>query len=185
MNRVLAGILLMAAPVLCVADIHWEEPWHVRSNGQRLRVETFSSRLPPDTVAQELARLHGNYQRYLVGAGRILLSGLKPGQHWLADIQGHPEGSQGYVSALYFDTARNHSPTLAGMGLNAATLQRLSHPDAGLPKQVFEFDSSAFVGVVVSPLVSQGAATSTANDITLIPSQASDGMALAVFLPEH
>lgn len=185
MNKVFAGVLLMAAPVLCVADIHWEKPWHVSSNGQRLRVDTFSSRLPPDAVAQELARSNGNYQQYLVGAGRILLSGLKTGEHWLADIQGHPEGSQGYVSALYFDSARMHTATLANVGLNAATWQRLSQASVGVPQQIFEFESSAFVGLLSPPPVPQGDATRALGDITLMPPEASTGMALAIFLPEH
>lgn len=184
MNRVLAAVLLMVAPGLSMANIHWQEPWHVHANGQRLSVETFSSQWPPDTVAQKLTERHGKYQRYLVSAGRIVLSGLESGEHWLADIQGHPDGSQGYMSALYFDTTRNAAPTLAALALTPSTQQHLAHSKAGVPKQVFEFDSSAFVGLVAQSSISLGGPVQTEDDLTLIPSEVSAGTALAVFLPE-
>lgn len=198
----LAALLLLSWPAQYAAAIQWDPSWNVHSNGQRLSVETFSSRLPPDAVARKLAGLNGTYQRYLVGDGRILLSGLGLGRHWLAEIQGREEGSQGYVSALYFDAARANMPSLAAGSLEA-TAVRLRDAGAGEPMRVFEFDSSAVVGVVALPgdvgapggvSVAPGSAgggsgnrakgTVAAAGLSLMPAQAQPGMALVVSMPE-
>jgi len=181
----LLGTCLFAFPLGCAAEIQWQEPWSVRSNGQLLSVETFSSSLPPDAVAQALARQHGAYQRYLVGAGRILLSGVSQGEHWLADIQGYAQGSQGYVSALYFDAAGFSSPSsetpAGGRELTAAVHMRLSEAGLGRPVQIFEFEDSASVSLVSSPDV----AAVDSGSLTLITSDPQGGTALAISMPEY
>lgn len=203
-----AGMLFLGAPALGAAAIQWDAPWQVRSNGQHLSVETFSSSLPPDVVARELSRRNGAYQRYLVGDGRILLSGIKPGEHWLAEIQGRSAGSQGYVSALYFDAARSNASSLAatqwGTGTKRGRAAGLLAAGIGLPLRGFEFDSSAFVGLVNLAGGTPGTTLSAGNApqpnesgstlgaglsgrpaFTLIPSESHAAVALAVSVPER
>lgn len=164
----LAGMALLLVPALCMAEIYWEPPWEVRANGQRISVEAFSSQSLPDAVAQELAGRNRHYQRFLVGAGRILLSGVSPEAHWLADIQGSAEGSRGYVSALYFDAARS----------------QVHWADVSAPRQVYEFESSVFVALSQQagppPAMPAGSARST----SFLSSDTQAGMSVAVSIPE-
>ena len=204
--RGLTALLLLALPFQQAAAIQWDQPWNVRANGQRIRVETFSSRMSPDAVARELARANAVYQHYLVGDGRILLSGVRQGEHWLAEIQGRPDGSQGYVSALYFDAARASTLPVAassGAGAPEAAVTRLSAAGFGVPQQVFEFDSSALIGMVSLPLADLATADvadmeqasppgsgernhgmASANGFRLMPAEAQPGMGLVVSIPE-
>lgn len=180
--RLRLGLCLAALPLSCMADIHWGEAWDVRANGRKLSVEPFTSSWQPDQVAQELARRHGAYQRYLVGAGRILLSGVQPGEHWLAEIQGRSYGAQGYVSALYFDAAR-HDPVLPANshGASAAARPRMAAAGLGLPLQVFEFDDSTWVSLVQPP----AGGLPDSGTPPLLATDAQTGVALAISLPEH
>lgn len=107
---VFSGLLLVLGPVHCQAGILWEEGWNVRANGQYLSVEPFTSSMPVDRVARELAARDARYERYLVAEGRVFLSGVSDGAHWVAEITDHPDGAQGYVSALYFDPYRRSGP---------------------------------------------------------------------------
>lgn len=194
--KTVAGILAILAlplvPSVCRADIHWDPPWQVSVNGQRLSVESFSSPRSPDVVMRELARSNGAYQRYLVGDGRILLSGVGKGRHWLAEIQGRPQGAQGYVSALYFDSAREgettHEPNSASARLGG--VPRLSRAGAGQLLQGFAFESSAVVELLAQPDTGpfarqpgQGGAFSV-GEFSVIPSDTHAGMALAVSMQE-
>lgn len=171
--RVLAGIqsrllfmLLLIAPSLSEAGIRWDDPWRVSANGQELSVETFESPNTVDLVVQELVRANNAYQRYLVADGRILLSGVDGGAHWLAEVRGHAQGAQGYVSALYFDAGRAEAPTFAALRPRATQAQPASPSQAGHPPgQVFEFDASARVA--------------------LIPQAGGSAMRLAVSVPEQ
>ncbi len=130
-------------PIRASTGIAWDEPWALRVNGQQLSVQTFSSALPPDAVAQQLVRDDSNYERYLVSEGRILLSGITSGQHRVADIQVSPGGSHGYVSTLVFvDVQAKVSP---GNGYAAPSRLVQGPPGAGwspAPRRVFEFPSA-------------------------------------------
>lgn len=115
--KLVACIVLLFAPGSVRADIQWEPAWHATTNGQRYSVETFTSRRPVDVVVKRIALEKGVFDRYLVADGRMLLSGVREGQHWLAEVLGTAEGTTGYVSALYFDPAGiSVSPVMAGRG---------------------------------------------------------------------
>ena len=167
----LTSMCMLVVPSLCSAAIDWEGSWDVRVKGQRLSVENFTSRMPPIATAHELARLGTTYERIIIADGRILLSGLVSGAHWLAEIQWHPDGAQGYVSALYFDhgsAGARHSVFNQGPGLSAL--------------RVFEFDASTAVGfMAVVPEPSRkrmpGSKTGHANGMPgIMPSDGSRGV---------
>lgn len=174
----LTGILFLFVPVWCAAEIHWEAQWSTVLQGQRIAFETFSSPTPPDAAAQELARKNKAFERYIVADGRILLSGIEAGVHWLAEVKGHPDGSHGYVSALYFDheqAGRQSSERHALSGTNAL--------------RVFDFGSAA-IGILKKD---QGFATEKSVDARLSRSR-SEAMifpdphlplAVAVSMPER
>lgn len=94
-------------PSACLADIHWQPVWRVELDNHPLAIETFTSRSSPDMVLRELVLRHPILERYVVAEGRILLSGLTNTVHWLAEIQPHPQGSHGYVSALEYGDRRS------------------------------------------------------------------------------
>lgn len=180
LNTMLAGIALAVSPGWSKAELQWNEPWQVLANGQRMSVETFTSSLSPDAAAKALVSLRHHYERYQIGEGRILLSGIRPGRHWVAEIQGSPQGSQGYVSALYFDPARSAAPEERAV----APERRLAGAGLGLSQQVFEFENSVFVSLLKSdPALRTG--LDPDSDLQLIPSGPEHGMALAVSMPER
>lgn len=113
-----------------VAAIVWDDAWTVMLNGRRLSVETFVSSKPPAAVAKHFAHADERYERFLVADGRILLSGAAAGVHWVAEVSGHPDGAQGYVSALYFDPSRRND---AAFQTSTSTL--LARATATVPQQ--------------------------------------------------
>lgn len=121
-TRVLwVSMVFLIAPQ-AMAGMVWDPAWEVTVNGQRLSVETFTTRWAPDAAMRALAHKNAVYERYVVADGRILLSGMGKGAHWLAEVQGQPNGAHGYVSALYFDP--EHAPgalTLAGASMPGST----------------------------------------------------------------
>ncbi|NYT23630.1 hypothetical protein H0A73_08445 [Alcaligenaceae bacterium] len=153
----LSGVLLLAAVPFCHANLAWDSAWSVKLNGQLLSVETFTSRLTPDAAAQALARLNGAYERYVVADGRILLSGLADGRHWLAEIHGRSDGAQGYVSALYFDPARLPGMPVAldapgaGAGAGGRSSGAFAFPLSATVSQTFEFGREAVVRLLAVP----------------------------------
>lgn len=96
----LAGFLLLAGPSLRAETIDWRPAWQLRLNGQLLSVKPFTSRFPPDIVLRDLARTYRELRRFLVGDGRVLMSGMQGPSHRVAEVQGRPGGAQGYVSTL-------------------------------------------------------------------------------------
>lgn len=180
-RRWLALAILFCSPAWCAAAIQWDEPWHVSSNGQRLSIETFASGMQPDAVVQEIVRHNMAYQRYLVADGRVLLSGVSSAAHWLAEVRGHPEGTHGYVSALYFDAARAGGTSLAALTHGGLPVEAA---DDGLrPMQVFEFEASARLSLMKASHSSARAAAT--GDLLLITGDTHAPMALAVSIPEN
>lgn len=188
-----AGALWLAAAPPCAAAIEWDLPWEVKVNGQRLSVEMFTSRMPPDAVMRDITRRNAAYERYLVADGRILLTGVARGTHWLAEIHGHPQGTHGYVSALYFDPSRSTQANLHAMVTSQAT-----EADMRLPthvtarhdvRRLFEFDGAAAVRMIRTP---NGSAESAYTAETLagdaewvLPGTGPyPGIAVALSLPE-
>src|SRR5690606_41833285 len=91
--------------------------WTVRLNGQLLPVKPSTSRFPPDIGLRDLARAYRELRRFLVGDGRVLLSGMQGPSHRVAEVQGRPGGAQGYVSTLSpGPTPGAHSMPGAGPG---------------------------------------------------------------------
>ncbi|MBP6018820.1 MAG: hypothetical protein KA735_04960 [Burkholderiaceae bacterium] len=84
----------------------WESAHIMQVATQPLHVRSFSSSQPPVQLAKALAGHSDIFQRVLTSKHKIVLSGLQPGWHWLAEINAVPGGTQGYVSALYVDGAR-------------------------------------------------------------------------------
>lgn len=190
----LAGMLLASVPIQSHAGIAWDAPWNVTANGQNLSIETFTSTLPPDVVVRRLIQGNARYDRYLVADGRVLLSGLgHDGAHWVAEVTGHPEGAQGYVSALYFDPSRLPStPTLAGangIGKEGAVVSRRQAGTGLRSGRHFQFDGfrSGVTVLAGSDPAQPEALTATAidysDDTVLIPSSTHPSMAVVVSMP--
>ncbi len=107
----LLGAVLSAVGAQARADpIEWGDSWQLRLNGQQLSVQPFSSSLTPDALMRELAGRFSELRRFLVGDGRVLLSGIREGEHLLAEIQAGVRGTQGYVSALRFGDSDTSGP---------------------------------------------------------------------------
>lgn len=211
---ILATLVLCLTPAQQVWAIQWHQPWAVRVNGQHLLVEPFSSDMRPDAVLRELLRARAVYQRYLVGDGRILLSGVNPGEHWLAEIHAWQGGAQGYVSALYFDAARADQLSLSEREHSSISWQAAApvfpywgaesqsdknatpHAWRGQTLRVFEFDDSSWVRIVALPekpafiekddnqAASRLLESTGSEAITLIPADEQIGLALAVSMRE-
>lgn len=136
---VLAAALSFLLPAPAAAAIAWDGAWDVTVNGQRLSVESFRSRYTVDAAAQALMRENAAWERFMVADGRLFMSGVDSGVHWLAEVRSHPEGSEGYVSALYFDPAQSSpAQSLAGV-VTAATAMK--------PHRNFHFDGGVSVGL--------------------------------------
>lgn len=195
-------LLAQATPVLA---IQWHEPWNVRANGQELMVETFSSRLPVDVIARRLVHKNDAFERYLVGDGRLLLSGVRPGVHWLAEIHSRGDSTHGYVSALYFDAAR-YSGAIAASAMTDWHVEYSSGSGSslGIASRLFEFEGAVQVGMfemadnavdtldlhrlmpaVAAHTLSQHKGTSAPNRFTFVTSGRHAAPALAVAMPEQ
>jgi len=169
------------------------EGWQAVVNGQRVSIETFVSLLPPDLMARRVAQSRAVYQRFLVGDSRILLSGLQDGVHWVAEITGHPEGSQGYVSALYFDPA-SVDPSVAAHRMSAA--DQLTRIVPLQVKHTVEFDSGVLVArgafngdTMKAPngkmqQSSQAASLEGKPQVQLLHAGSHTGQVVAIVLPE-
>lgn len=116
------GMLAAAVPRTTIASVDWHQEWNVRMRGHSVSVREFTSRRSVEEAVREIAR-SGRYERYLIADGRILLSGVSDGRHWLAQVQGSPEGASGYVSALYFDPAKAPAVARAAALANHAVTQ--------------------------------------------------------------
>ncbi len=189
----LLGMALLAGPTPCLARIDMEDRWSVMVNGQRLTIESFTSAMSPDIAARELARTNKAYERFIVADGRIFLTGVASGAHWLAQIHGHPDGAQGYVSALYFDPAHGPGPALAASHIPAGPPRaaKRSFP-AGLqlePFTTFEFGPAASVGLVSArtpgPVRQKGGPSGNGLSLIPVPGHGAGSMAVAVLMPEH
>ncbi|NYT64980.1 hypothetical protein H0A58_03225 [Alcaligenaceae bacterium] len=91
---------------LDIPELTWESTQRLQVVDQPLHVRPFSSHQPPVQLAKSLAQHSDIFQRVLTSQHKIVLSGLQPGWHWLAEINAVPGGAQGYVSALYVEGAR-------------------------------------------------------------------------------
>lgn len=178
--RTLYLFLLLLAQASPVFAIQWHEPWNVIANGQKLVVETFSSRLPVDVVARRLAHQNAAFDRYLVGDGRLFLSGVRSGVHWLAEMYSRSERTHGYVSALYFDPAR-HVDAVANSAMADRPLGRSA-------LRMFEFDGEVRVGMfkTADPSINTwNSSGATSGGFEFFTSGRRADLALAVALPEQ
>ena len=171
------GLFLLLSPLPVVAELAWEPSWEVYVNGQHFSIASFSSPLPPVSVARELARADNSYERYLVTTGRILLSGLSDGQHRVADIQTAAGGSRGYVSVLFLQpnqTAEHVRDTLSGTAIEN-------------PDHSFRFPSSISIDVVEGSRLNTAKAQVTQDDVASLFLSAESGpeMGVLVSLPEQ
>lgn len=78
----------------------WQSLQAMEANGIPLLIRSFrASRSASDVAA--LMSAHSEYfQRLLVTPGLIRLSGVTENAHWLAELEPHPDGTQGRVSVL-------------------------------------------------------------------------------------
>lgn len=123
----------------------WDAASTVNVSGLPLHMRSFASSQTPVQVARALARQGSVFQRVLTGRHKIVLSGLQPGWHWLAEINAQPEGAQGYVSALYVE-ANDLNPSAAlteplPHWIPAGSQRRFSHsamlPSGQLTQQAY------------------------------------------------
>ena len=157
----------------------WDKGWNVTANGVPMTVQSFTSQLEPAALVRELVRTHGALSRYLLADGRLLLHGLQEGVHWVAQISRHPKGSEGYVSALYFDSS--HMPRLTRADVDHS----LNLPMHGL-KHRFDFGGSTVVGLAPTQSVGLTAASSLLKEGPwVMASEADPSMAVVVALQDQ
>lgn len=85
------------------SDIVWGRADSMTAGGVPLDTVPFSSSLLPASLAESLSSPDGPFQRVLTTPGGVVLSGLEGSRHVIANIRRHASGSQGYLSAMYFD----------------------------------------------------------------------------------
>lgn len=88
---------------LAATPFQWDAHQFVQLSGIPSYVTSFASESPVLETAQTLAAHTDIFQRVLTLENTVVLSGLEPQWHWLAEISAAPTGSHGYVSALYVD----------------------------------------------------------------------------------
>ncbi len=98
---------------LAAKQFQWDQYEVMQLSGTPSYVKSFTSADPAIEAAQALAVHTDIFQRMLTFKNKIVLSGLEPDWHWLAEIEASPDGSRGYVSALYVD-AKGANPTTSG-----------------------------------------------------------------------
>lgn len=116
---------------LQVPEAIWDQASSQKVAGLPLHTRAFTSTQSPVQVARSLARHDDVFQRVLTGKHKIILSGLQPGWHWLAEINAMPTGAEGYVSALYVDADDLHPAAVHSEPkqhwIPAGAKQRFSH----------------------------------------------------------
>ena len=133
--------MALAVPGFSSGQSRWDKDWDVTVNGIPINVQSFTSKLKPAVMAKELVQTYGALSRFHLADGRLLLHGLDGDAHWVAQISGHPDGSQGYVSALYFGSST--MPLFARADTNQMPADPLYEP----LKHRFDFGGSALVGL--------------------------------------
>lgn len=88
--------------------ISWEAHTRMQLSGVAIYVKAFSSSLPASGVAHALGQRPDMFQRVLAAKGKVVLSGLQPDWHWLAEVYPTSAGSKGYISALQYDVRASH-----------------------------------------------------------------------------
>ncbi len=98
---------------LAAKQFQWDQYEVMQLSGMPSYVKFFTSVDPVIEAARALAVHTDIFQRMLTFKNKIVLSGLEPDWHWLAEIETSPYGSRGYVSALYVD-AGGANPATTG-----------------------------------------------------------------------
>ena len=86
--------------------LQWEDLQAMQLSDVPVYVRNFLSTGPAIEAAQALANHADIFQRVLTAKNKIVLSGMEPDWHWLAEIEPTAAGAKGYVSALYVDAKR-------------------------------------------------------------------------------
>lgn len=105
-----AHVVQARLAALDAKPLRWDKPQAMQLSGVPVYVKTFLSSGPAVQAAQSLAAHADIFQRVLTAKNKIVLSGMEPDWHWLAEIEPTAEGAKGYVSALYVD-AKYLSPS--------------------------------------------------------------------------
>lgn len=88
---------------LNIPGFAWETQQTMHLSGVPVHVRHFSSDSAVVSAAQMLVRHSGLFERVLKLNSRVVLSGLRSGWHWLAEVDTSKSGSHGYVSALHVE----------------------------------------------------------------------------------
>ena len=86
---------------LAKGKLVWGALEQVSIGGQPLYWRSFESPEKLMVVAAGLAEFSGIFQRAVMVQGKVLLSGVVRGQHWVAELAGVDGGVSGVVSMLY------------------------------------------------------------------------------------
>lgn len=89
---------------------HWQQHQAMQLSGMPSYAKSFASTLLAVEAAEILSGHTDIFQRVLTLRDKIILSGLRAGWHWLAEIESAPQGSRGYVSALYVQAPSTNPP---------------------------------------------------------------------------
>ncbi|MEB2399203.1 MAG: hypothetical protein OZ927_06655 [Alcaligenaceae bacterium] len=97
----------------------WTSSQSMLLSGVPLRVRAFSYQGEPLRLAQLYAAKPAYFQRILVAGGGVVLSGLRNGEHWLAELHPAATGTSGRLSVM--------------------RVARGQPPDPGRPRPVFRW----------------------------------------------
>ena len=93
--------ILRTFAALAKGDLVWGALEQTSIGGQPLYWRTFESPEKLLVVASGLSEFAGVFQRALMIQGKVLLSGVVRGQHWVAELTPADGGVRGVVSMLY------------------------------------------------------------------------------------
>jgi hypothetical protein len=93
--------ILQTFAMLAKGDLVWGALEQTSIGGQPLYWRTFESPEKLLVVASGLSEFAGVFQRALMIQGKVLLSGVVRGQHWVAELTPADDGVRGVVSMLY------------------------------------------------------------------------------------
>lgn len=96
----------------------WGEDQTVHVSDVPVFIKPFSTVQTVSATGQILADHAGLFQLVLTAPGGLILSGVKAGWHWLAEIESTPAGSKGRVSVLPISPVAAPARNMASLEMN-------------------------------------------------------------------
>ena len=92
---------------LNIPGFSWQETLAMRMSGVPFYAKHFATATEILSAAQLLMKHAPVFEHVLTLKDKVVLSGLRPGWHWLAEISKNKTGTHGYVSAMRTDKSND------------------------------------------------------------------------------